>query len=39
LDWQPYGCDRAVACGVPVDSVITTWSADRLLAWTAAHAA
>ncbi len=36
LDWQPYGCERAAACGVPVESVVNTWTADRLLAWTAA---
>ncbi|MEP6464567.1 MAG: PHP domain-containing protein [Frankiaceae bacterium] len=34
LDWQPFGCERAAACGVPVESVINTWPADRLLAWT-----
>jgi putative hydrolase len=33
LDWQPYGCERAAACGVPVESVINTWPADRLLEW------
>jgi putative hydrolase len=34
LDWQGNGCERAVGCGVPVESVINTWPADRLLAWT-----
>ncbi len=34
LDWQPYGCARAAACGVrPVD-VVNTRSVDDLLAWT-----
>jgi putative hydrolase len=33
LDWQPYGCDRAAQCGVPVERVINTWSADELVAW------
>jgi putative hydrolase len=33
LDWQVYGCARAEECGVPPERVITTWSADELLAW------
>jgi putative hydrolase len=33
LEWQPYGCERAVRCGVPVESVVNTWGADDLLAW------
>ncbi len=37
LDWQPYGCDRAAACGVPVETVVNTWTVDELLAWTADH--
>ena len=37
LDWQPYGCDRAAACGVPVETVVNTWTVDDLLAWTADH--
>ena len=37
LAWLPYGCDRAAACGVEVESVINAWEADRLLAWTASH--
>jgi putative hydrolase len=36
LEWQPLGCDRAAEVGVPLDRVINTWSADALLAWTAA---
>jgi putative hydrolase len=35
LDWQGNGCERAVECGVPVEKVINTRSADELLAWTA----
>jgi putative hydrolase len=35
LDWQPYGCVRAAACGVTAESVINTWAADDLLAWAA----
>ena len=34
LDWRPYGVERAVACGVPADRIVTTWDADRLLEWT-----
>jgi putative hydrolase len=37
LDWQRYGCERAVACGVPPDRIVNTWSAADLLAWTASH--
>ncbi|HEX2063639.1 MAG TPA: PHP domain-containing protein, partial [Acidimicrobiales bacterium] len=35
LEWQPYGCERAVVCGVDADNVVNTWPADQLLAWTA----
>ena len=34
LDWQPHGCERAAACGVPVSSVVNALPADDLLAWT-----
>ena len=34
LEWQPYGCERAAACGVPVDRIINTLSAEELLART-----
>jgi putative hydrolase len=34
LDWQIYGCARAEECGVPPERVVTTWTADELLAWT-----
>jgi putative hydrolase len=37
LSWQPYGCERAVRCGVEAGSVINTWPMDALLAWTADH--
>jgi putative hydrolase len=37
LEWQPYGCDRAVECEVPAADVVNTSSADELLAWTAGH--
>jgi len=34
LEWQAYGCDKAVRCGVDPTRIINTWSADELLAWT-----
>lgn len=34
LDWQILGCARAEECGVPTERVVTTWSAEQLLAWT-----
>jgi putative hydrolase len=34
LDWQPYGCERAAACAVPVDSIVNTRPVDVLLEWT-----
>jgi len=35
LEWQAFGCDKAVRCGVNPERIINTWSADELLAWTA----
>lgn len=35
LEWQAYGCDKAVRCGVDPDRIINTWTAEELLAWTA----
>jgi putative hydrolase len=37
LDWQVYGASRGEECGVTADRVVTTWSADDLLRWTADH--
>jgi putative hydrolase len=34
LEWQAYGCDKAVRCGVPEDLILNTWEAGDLLAWT-----
>ena len=34
LTWQPYGAARAAECGAPLDSVVTTWSVERVLEWT-----
>jgi putative hydrolase len=33
LEWQHYGCERAEACGVPVERIVNAWSAEELLAW------
>jgi putative hydrolase len=38
MEWQAYGCDKAVRCGVPIESIVNTWAADDVLAWTASHA-
>jgi putative hydrolase len=35
LDWLPYGCERAAACGVTAGRVVNTRSATDLLAWAA----
>jgi putative hydrolase len=35
LDWLPYGCERAAACGVTAERVVNTWSADHLRGWAA----
>jgi putative hydrolase len=37
LDWQDEGCERAVECGVPLERVVNTRSAEDLLAWTRAR--
>ena len=37
LAWQPYGCDRAARCAVPIDTIVNSWGADDLLAWTSDH--
>src|SRR6185503_16243839 len=33
MAWQPYGCDRAAACGVQIGSIVNALEADALLAW------
>ena len=35
LDWQPKGCERAAACGVPVSRIVNSWPVDRILDRTA----
>ena len=37
LHWQPYGCERAVACGVDPARVVNAAPAEELLAWAASH--
>jgi putative hydrolase len=37
LEWQPFGCDRAAECDVPVESIVNTMDVDGLLAWTGSH--
>jgi putative hydrolase len=37
LDWLPFGCARAVACGVPVERIVNTRPADELLDWAKSH--
>ncbi len=34
LEWQAFGCDKAVRCGVDPNKIINTWTAEELLAWT-----
>jgi putative hydrolase len=33
LDFLAYGAERAEGRGVPLDRIVNTWPADRLLAW------
>lgn len=33
LDFLGYGAQRALDAGVPLDRIVNTWSADRLLEW------
>jgi putative hydrolase len=37
LDWQRYGCERAVACGVPAERIVNTWPVGELLEWARGH--
>jgi putative hydrolase len=39
LEWQPFGCDKAVRHGIEADGVVNTLAADDLLAWAASHPA
>jgi putative hydrolase len=38
LDWQHYGCHRAVECEVPAELIVNAMDAAGLAAWTASHA-
>lgn len=35
LEWQPHGCEKAAATGVPVERIVNTFAVDDLLAWAA----
>jgi putative hydrolase len=37
LDFLGYGAQRALDAGVPVDRIVNTWPAERLLEWTASR--
>jgi putative hydrolase len=37
LEWQAFGCDRAVRHGIPADQVVNTMAADELVAWAGSH--
>jgi len=37
LDWQPNGCERAAACGVPAERIVNTMGLSALLGWTRTH--
>lgn len=39
LEWQPFGCDKAVRHGIGAAQVVNTKTADDLVAWAATHAA
>ena len=37
LDFLGYGAQRALDSAVPLDRIVNSWSADRLLAWASAR--
>ncbi len=37
LEWQRFGCEKAVATGVPEERIMNTRPMDEFLAWTAGH--
>jgi putative hydrolase len=39
LEWLGLGCEQAVAAQVPTERIVNSWTMDRLLEWTASHAA
>jgi len=39
LEWLTNGCVQAVEADTPIDRIVNAWPLDRLLDWTAGHAA
>lgn len=39
LEWQPYGCDKAARCEVPIESIVNALPADELIGWASRHSA
>jgi putative hydrolase len=37
IGWKAMGADRAAECGVPAERIVTTFSADDLVAWARSH--
>jgi putative hydrolase len=37
LEWQSFGCEKAVAIGIPEERIMNTRPMDEFLAWTASH--
>ena len=37
LEWQPFGCSRAVAAAVPVERIVNAMDRSDLLAWASSH--
>ena len=37
LEWLAYGADKAARCGVPVNDIVNTWTADEIVAWADSH--
>jgi putative hydrolase len=37
LEWQPYGCERAATCEIPIEAIVNTMAVDGLLEWTGSH--
>ena len=37
LEWQPFGCERAVAADVAVERIVNAMPRAELLAWTGSH--
>jgi putative hydrolase len=39
MEWQAYGCDKAVRHGIEPGQVVNAMGADDLVAWASTHAA